>query len=408
MLTRRMQIQAIADHLAGVNKQRVIAAQKFAEPWRSCWLAMQDGKNLVDALAGYSEKERTEIINAILNAVPGKGSMTFQTLEELAAGMRPVRWLWRPWIPVGMLTLLGAVPGAGKSYVALDLANRIIGNGRWPDGTPIEDGGRPVIYVDAENVPQLLNERAVAWNMNRRLIYLMLPEPNTLIDFSNQEDRDRLVEMMHATQPALVVIDSLSSITSKGENNVDDVRSVLGFLSSVAGEFEVGMLLIHHLRKRQPLPLIDDLTADDFRGSGHIIAMARSVLGLNIVKTGPDADRNGPRKLDLVKTNLAMYPNPLGCEFVPLHPSGVFLKWGPPPQRYEEPTQGDQVATWLLSLLRESDEPVKPADVIEAGLELGYSESAIYRARKNLEGKIVNTAGRRSPDNMWALSEGQP
>lgn len=408
MLTKRMQIQAVADYLAGVNKHRVIAAQQFAEPWRTCWRALQDGKSLVEALAGYKETDRQEIINAILAVVPGKGQQTYQTLEELAATMKPVRWLWRPWIPVGMLTLLGAVPGAGKSYVALDLANRIIGSGRWPDNTLIEDGGRPVIYVDAENVPQLLNERAVAWNMNRRLIYLMLPEPNTLIDFSNQADRDRLVEMMHATQPALVVIDSLSSITSKGENNVHDVRSVLGFVSSGAGEFEVGMLLIHHLRKRQPLPLIDDLTADDFRGSGHIIAMARSVLGLNIVKTSPDADRNGPRKLDLVKTNLAMYPNPLGCEFVPLHPSGVFLKWGPPPQRYEEPTQGDQVATWLLSLLRESDEPVKPADVIEAGLELGYSESAIYRARKALEGKIVNTAGRRSPDNMWALSEGQP
>lgn len=408
MLTRRMQIQAVADYLAGVNKQRVIAAPKFAEPWRTCWRALQDGKSLVEALAGYSEKERQEIINAILGAVPGGGLQTYQTLEELAATMKPVRWLWRPWIPIGMLTLLGAVPGAGKSYVALDLANRIIGNGRWPDNTQIEDGGRPVIYVDAENVPQLLNERAMAWNMNRRLIYLMLPEPNTLIDFSNQVDRDRLVEMMHATQPALVVIDSLSSITSRGENNVDDVRSVLGFLSSVAGEFEVGMLLIHHLRKRQPLPLIDDLTADDFRGSGHIIAMARSVLGLNIVKTGPDADRNGPRKLDLVKTNLAMYPDPLGCEFVPLHPSGVFLKWGKPPQRYEEPTQGDQVATWLLQLLADSEEPVKPSDVIETGLELGYSESAIYRARKILEGKIVNTAGRRSPDNMWALASANP
>ncbi len=405
MLTRRMQIQAIADHLANVHKtKKVIPAQRFSEPWRSCWLALQDGKSLVDALAGYKENERAEIMGAILSAVPGKGALNFQTLEELAAGLQPVRWLWRPWIPIGMLTLLGAVPGAGKSYVALDLARRIISNDRWPDRSVIEDANRPVIYVDAENVPQLLNERAVAWNMDRKRIYLMLPEPDRLIDFASQDDRDRLVEMMHATQPALVVIDSLSSITSKGENNVDDVRAVLGFLSSVANEFETGMLLIHHLRKRQPLPLIDDLTADDFRGSGHIIAMARSVLGLSVVKTSADTDRNGPRKLDLVKTNLAMYPDPLGCEFVPMHPSGVFLKWGPPPQRYEEPTRADQVEQWLLQLLHDSEEPVKPADVIETGIELGYSESAIYRARKNLEGKIVNTAGRRSPDNMWTLA----
>ncbi len=50
----------------------------------------------------------------------------------------------------------------------------------------------------------------------------------------------------------------------------------------------------------------------DFRGSGHITAMARTVLGLSVVQTGKTFSLNGPRRLELVKTNLGPYPNPLG------------------------------------------------------------------------------------------------
>lgn len=407
MLTRRMQVQAVADRLAGLPEKRVMRAAQFEEPWRTCYAAAATAPGagqagILQALQRYPVKEREEIVHAILSAAPGKGLPVFQSLEELAVGLSPVTWLWRNWVPRGMLSLLGAVPGAGKSYVALDLARRIIGAETWPDGTTIEDGGRPVIYIDAEAVPQLLNERAVAWEMNRRLLYLMLPEANRLIDFSGVDDRDRLVEMCHAIQPALIVVDSLSSISSKGENNVDDVRAVLGFLSQVAVDFETGMILVHHLRKRMPLPLIEELSADDFRGSGHIIAMARSVMGLSVVKTQAEQDRNGPRRLQVVKTNLAAYPDALGVEFVPLHPTGVFLKWGTAPQGYEEPTQRDNANDWLLTLLAEG--PMKAADVVEAGREMGYSRATIYRSREELKGQVVNTAGRKSPNNCWALA----
>lgn len=405
MLTRRMQVQAVADRLAGLPEKRALRAAQFEEPWRSCWRALTDGEGqaaLLRALQDRPERERNEIVQAILAMAPGRGLPAFQSLEDLAADLAPVTWLWRNWVPRGMLSLLGAVPGAGKSFVALDLARRIIsGNMTWPDGTTIEDGGRPVIYVDAEAVPQLLNERAVAWEMNRRLLYLMLPEANRLIDFSGQEDRDRLVEMCHVVQPALIVIDSLSSISSRGENNVDDVRSVLGFLSQIAVEFQAGMLLIHHLRKRMPLPLIDELSADDFRGSGHIIAMARSVLGLSVVKTEAEQDRNGPRRLQVVKTNLAAYPDAMGVEFVPLHPTGVFLKWGAAPQVYEEPTQRDNAAEWLLELL--ADGPMKPSDVVSAGERDGISRATIFRARERLQEQIINTMGRKHPGNCWQL-----
>ena len=60
----------------------------------------------------------------------------FASLDQLSAGIPPVSWLWPGWIPRGMITLLCAAPGAGKSYLALDLARRLIAGLPWPDGAP--------------------------------------------------------------------------------------------------------------------------------------------------------------------------------------------------------------------------------------------------------------------------------
>jgi|GEM_PF-4389622 len=148
--------------------------------------------------------------------------------------------------------------------------------------------------------------------------------------------------------------------------------------------------------------MVDDLTIDDFRGSSHIIAMSRSVLGLSVVRTGPELDRNGPRRLEMVKTNLGSYPEALGIEFQPLHPHGVMLRYGEEPEEYREPTQKDECAEFILELL--ADGPMSPKEVVEAAKDQGYSRATVYRARETLEGKVQNSKGRKNPDNEWELT----
>ena len=165
------------------------------------------------------------------------------------------------------------------------------------------------------------------------------------------------------------------------------------------------------------------------RGSGHIIAMARSVIGLSVVQDGPEPDRNGPRRLEVVKTNLCRYPKALGVRFEEgpschelheLHEEGEgggasvgsgshsvpFVRYGEAPHAYKEPTQAEACAEWLLELLEEAEEPMRPKEVLALGKEAGFKEGVIYRARKELEGTVVNTEGKRAPNNRWALAEG--
>jgi hypothetical protein len=229
-----------------------------------------------------------------------------------------------------------------------------------------------------------------------------------LLDLGCEAHQDTLMQMVHALQPELVVVDSLSSISRKGENNVEDVRAVLGFLVALAREFDVGLLLIHHLRKQGKLFRREAVTLDDFRGSGHITAMARSVLSLSVVQDGPQPDRNGPRHLEVVKTNLCAHPRPLGLVFEPAGPHAPTLRYTSPPRPYRPPTQVDACAVWLVDLLTEAGKPLKPQEVVALAGEAGFTKSAVYRARKRLAGTIADTGTRFSPHNRWVLAERKP
>ena len=410
MLTRRSQIQAIADHLAGLaNNNRQFQLPDFEEPWQSALPGRPGGAGRTgdpEALRAVlaNRPDRDAILGAILAAVPGEG-LLFPSLREIAGSLPPIEWLWPDWIPRGMITLLGAVPGAGKSYLAMDLSRRIIVDEPFPDGAPQPLPGGNVIYVDAESVPQILSERAQLWQMDTSRLYLMRPAGKLYIDFGDPADRDHLVEMALHLEPALIVVDSLGSISSKGENNVEDVRDLLGFLNRLALDTQCGLLLIHHLRKRGVLPLVDVLTVDDFRGSSHIIAMSRSVLGLSIVQAGPEPDRNGPRRLEVVKTNLARLSRAPGHDLqAPASQGRLDRVYDRAAAAVPAADAGRRVRAWLVEACWRTVQGNRgPWKIVARGGQ-GFSRRTVYRARELLGEPVGNTDSRtRIPENRWCL-----
>ena len=57
-----------------------------------------------------------------------------------------------------------------------------------------------------------------------------------------------------------------------------------------------------------------EITQDDIRGSGHLINMARSAIGVWLVQTAAEPDPNGPRVMAVIKSNYGRKPKPLGYE----------------------------------------------------------------------------------------------
>jgi len=357
-------------------------------------IAYNEGEDM-SAVSGY-------IQNRIADLFATKElQRAWQPFSELSPNLDAIKWLWPDWIPVSMLTLLGAVAGAGKSMIALDLCRMVMHGLPFPTGPATSP--RNVIYVDAEVVPQVIKERSEKWKMDMTKFFAMLPRPNDLVDFTRSEYQEQLRSMANSIKPGLIVIDSLSSITSKGENAIEDVRQVLGFLSDIANTTQAAVVIIHHLRKRGAAQFQQaELNIDDFRGSSHITAMARSVIGVSVVQTGPDIDPNGPRKLTVLKSNLCRIPDPVGCEFLPMYPSGVLVKWNHDvPEPYKPPTKLEECTAFLKTLLRDTGEPLSPKEIIGMAREEGFSRDLVFQARKELGKHVQNTGGYKDPSNQW-------
>lgn len=397
----------LADRLAGMT----VSANPvdFTEPWRRCWQAIeasdpgQEFSVLEQAVNDLPDK--AHIYQSLFSVQPGR-QFHPQSLEELAKTLRPIEWVWPGWIPRSMMTVLGASQGSGKSFVAVDLCHRIIHNQGYPDGAPIVAPGANVIYVDAEAVPQILNERAQNYGIDRSKLFLLLPQNDEMIDLGVPRYQDMLGDMALLLKPELIIIDSLSVIHSQGQDKVEQIRSLFGFLTRLVKEAASGLLLIHHIRKPatgNQRMLTADFGMEDLAGSGFITQQARTVIGMRLVQTGPEFNPNGPREFKILKSNLGAYPAPLGFEFAPGKSDGVVLSWSEPPRQYKEPTQMEKCADWLVEYLLPFPEGVKVSEIIEEAATKGFSRTTTFRAKDERKDTIISTAGRRSPDNRWKL-----
>jgi hypothetical protein len=110
--------------------------------------------------------------------------------------------------------------------------------------------------------------------------------------------------------------------------------------------------------------------------------------------------------MEVLKTNLCRYPEAMGVAFRPLegNPEVAEIVYGEAPAAYEETNKREECGEWLLMLLEEWGE-LRPREVIEMAMEGGYSERTVYRMRKELGEQVVDTQGRRHPNNTWALAD---
>lgn len=414
MLTERMQAKAIWRMLFTEDDLGDIPVEEFVEPWRTVWQVAErhlhrgEGANqaltVACAAAGRGETNGEYWNNAskLMNQISEAGEQQvggYNSYAELALTLPPVEWLWENWIPTGMLSLLGAWQGTGKSWLALDLARIVTQGNQWPDGTAVAANG-PCIYVEAEAVPRITVDRIRSMAIDAKHIYPFLPDHYGIMDLANRAWQDRLADMVDSLRPRLIIIDSLTNVSENGQNGVEDVRNLLMYLVRLADFGNCGLVAIHHLRKPGGGQLtLPGVSIHDFRGSGHITAMARTIMGLSVVQAGKQFSLNGPRRLELAKSNLGPYPTPLGVEIVDTSAGLKQFVYGAAPSA--ETTLRDDCQDWLLDLLE--DGPMKVKDVLVAGEANGYGRDTIYRARKELEGDIENTKGHRHPANQWAL-----
>ncbi|MEP3298974.1 MAG: AAA family ATPase [Pseudoruegeria sp.] len=202
---------------------------------------------------------------------------TFVTLSSVKA--LKVDWLWKPYIPFGMITILEGDPGLGKSFLSMFLASEISCGGQLPDGGDLDQGN--VLYISAEDDPSYTTRpRIDAMGGDPEKIRVL----NGRLAF-NDEGLEVLREELDEFEPDLIIIDPWVSFIPP-ETSVKDsvsVRALIDKVESVAKDYGCAIVLIRHLTKMK-----QDNALYQGGGTMDMIAAARSAIRIGQHPDNPD------------------------------------------------------------------------------------------------------------------------
>lgn len=211
---------------------------------------------------------------------------------------KPIRWLWRGWLPAGKLTILAGAAGTGKTTLALGLAAALTSTGKWPDETVSEYIGNVLIWSGEDNAEDTLVPRLIASGANMNYCHFIngIIENGENIPFDPARDMLELhLAVARINGASLLIVDPIVSAVSGDMHKANDVRRSLQALVDFAGIHECAVLGISHFSKgsagRSPQERVI--------GSQAFGALARMVL---VAAKEEDGNR---RVLARAKSNIA-------------------------------------------------------------------------------------------------------
>ena len=301
-------------------------------------------------------------------------------------------YLIEPYLPRGMVSILGGVSGAGKTSLALDVCARLT-----------REGPRPVLYLTAENDPnKVLRPRAEAMGADLTKLYFQDGASYAMGD-------EELAGLCRELRPALVVFDPIQSYLGQGVqmNRAEQVRPLLDNLGALAKELDMAVLLISHMSKPGPgvCSALDRLLgSSDFRNA------ARS-----IVIVGKDPEHPDTRVFAHAKNSLGV---PGGSQRYHIRDNGTVAYDGP----------CDLTADRIIQDVGAASARTRPAATLNAAVEAldqqlgfvgwveyaeverlcakhGFSERTMRRAKTAMELKTVRIGQQPDQKFLWYRPE---
>ena len=291
--SRLRRLQKIADQLSRSTQE------PGADPTR---LLEQLETTVRDFREGY------DLDGNLLPVAPHGSARRAELLTLATVEAKPVEWLWKPYLPVGMLAMLSGDPGAGKTYVALAIAAAIT-TGRVPyTGESCEPCD--VLCLSVENSPEyVLRPRfdVLGGDPNRFHVLqgaITGDGKNALREGVRLSDVSLLRDGLQRTRARFVIVDPIQSYLGAqvDAHRFNETRPVMDGLSRLAEEFHCLVLLLRHLGKAKASRAIHQgLGSIDLTGAVRTELMA-----------GSTADAPSERGIVHVKSNLGELGPSLG------------------------------------------------------------------------------------------------
>ncbi|WP_460359522.1 AAA family ATPase [Mycobacterium sp. ZZG] len=250
-----------------------------------------------------------------------------------------VEWLWRPWLPLGKVSILEGEPDVGKSALTLTLSAIVSNGGEWPDsivggdvvaGVAAEAAGVVLVGVEDDYADTVV-PRLIAANADLTRVHTIvqpLDARGNPVPFVVPDDVERLRRAVAETQAKLVIIDPITAFLSTSQVKAGDdpsTRQALMPLVALAAETGCAVVLVRHLNKATGM-------SAKHRGSGTIAftGVTRSVIVAGKLK---EQTPDGPtHAIARTKGNLSKEPMAIGyrLDSAPDDPDSPIVKWFDP------------------------------------------------------------------------------
>lgn len=196
---------------------------------------------------------------------------------QLAAAEIEQRWMIDSLWLRRAVGVIGGPPKTNKTYLALDIALSVASSTPALGRFAVHDPGPVLIYM-AEDGEAAIKERLMALCRHRGLdlhaIPLYVITASTLrLDLP--ADQRRLLDVVAAYRPTLLVLDPLVRLHALNENDAGEISRLLGYLRELQRSRHCSLLLVHHTRKG------GSGSGQHLRGSGDIHAWVDSSLYLS-------------------------------------------------------------------------------------------------------------------------------
>jgi len=296
-----------------------------------------------------------------------------------------VKWLWKPYIPLGKITIIQGDPGEGKTTLALSIAAALTQGEKLPNEVGIK-APMNVIYQTAEDgLADTIKPRLEAVNADCTRV-LVIDESKEELSMTDE----RIQKAIQQTGAKLLILDPIQAYIGANVDmhRANEIRPVMSKLGRIAEEYGCAVVLIGHMNKA-----VGQKSSYRGLGSIDITAVARSVLIVGKMRDSPSK-----RIMTQAKSSLA----PVGKSLLFEINGNSALEWkGEVDITAEQFLENGgaelnklEIATeFLLETLK--DGKVSQKEIAAAASDYDFSARTLNEAKKKL--KVLSIKA----DNKW-------
>jgi putative DNA primase/helicase len=242
------------------------------------------------------DKARAELTNKPGRQLTTRSVDQFQHIE--------LEWMWWPFVPQGMVTLIFGEGGVGKSTITLDMAARMSRGRLMPDFGGESNSTAPasvLILTKEDDVSRIIRPRLEAARADLTRVHMVgHRDHNDPAQFSPIQQLDSNLaqlesEIVRLGDVKLVIIDPVTDFSGKLDLYRDsDIRTLLTPLNRLAARHDLSIIILVHINKKE-----DQRARYRAMGGVGFINVPRSA-----VLVTPDPDDAERKLMVQVKQNL--------------------------------------------------------------------------------------------------------